>query len=122
MSGKRKAAPEPSRGASFRDAVLAEWTLRPDELRVLELAASTLDEIAALEAALAGAPLTTSGSRGQARAHPLLAELRGHRALFRQLVASLGITEAAKGEADPRQRALARQTAGRRLAQVRWNG
>jgi hypothetical protein len=46
----------------------------------------TLTEIAELEKALDGAELVVTGSTGQPRAHPVLAELRAHRVLLLRML------------------------------------
>jgi len=46
----------------------------------------TLAEIAGLEKALAGAELVVTGSTGQPKGHPVLAELRAHRVLLLRLL------------------------------------
>ena len=46
----------------------------------------TLAEIAGLEKALDGAELVVTGSMGQAKGHPVLAELRQHRVLLLRLL------------------------------------
>lgn len=68
-------------------SVTAEYTLRPDELRVLEDAARLADEIAVrdklidqLEASIGGT-FTVAGSQGyNRRPNPLLGEVRAERA------------------------------------------
>ena len=46
----------------------------------------TLAEITGLEKALDGAEMVVTGSTGQPRAHPVLAELRAHRVLLLRLL------------------------------------
>jgi hypothetical protein len=46
----------------------------------------TLAEIAGLEKALDGAEMVTTGSTGQPKGHPVLAELRAHRVLLLRLL------------------------------------
>lgn len=46
----------------------------------------TLAEIAGLEKALDGAELVVTGSTGQPKGHPVLAELRAHRVLLLRLL------------------------------------
>jgi DNA polymerase III psi subunit len=72
-------------------SIVAEYDLRPDELRTLEDACAATDMIAALSKAWEddGRPLTTKGSMGQQVIHPLIGEIRTQRAarnaLWRQL-------------------------------------
>jgi hypothetical protein len=51
-----------------------------------EQAARVLAEIHGLEAALDGAELVVTGSTGQPKGNPLLAELRAHRVLLLRLL------------------------------------
>ena len=55
--------------------------------------ARTVDDLATLRAALADTGLVSAGSKGQARAHPLLAEVRGLRLLLLRLAAQLGLPD-----------------------------
>lgn len=81
---------EPS-GIALWKSITTGYQFRPDELAVLEDACRTADIITAMEKAWAedGRPMTTRGSQGQLVAHPLISELRQHRAaratLLRQL-------------------------------------
>lgn len=92
--------------------MLATYRLRPDEVLLLEKACRTADDVARLEAALEGEPLTVSGSTGQPRAHPLLIELRGMRTLLAQLLRQLHLPE---GES------LTASEQARKAALVRWD-
>jgi hypothetical protein len=94
-----------------------ELEFRPDELVVLRAACACLDEITAMEAALADGDTMVSGSQGQPRPNPLLAEVRSHRLALRQLLTSIGITDVEDG-AD---RGAERSAAGRKLARQRWS-
>lgn len=97
----------------------ADVSFRPDELAILELAARTADEIAGLERALADAPRTVAGSKGQDAVHPLIPELRLQRQLLASLLARLRIPEpdgGAPGEWDN----LSASDRGRRAAAARW--
>jgi hypothetical protein len=67
--------------------------LRPDELAALAQAASTVDELERLQAALANAPLTVSGSKGQPRPNPLLDEVRRHREVLARLLARIEVPD-----------------------------
>jgi hypothetical protein len=69
-----------------------KYVLTPAELAVLGEACRTADELARLEEAVRMLPeLTTLGSTGQIRPHPLLNEVRLHRQLFDRLAASLNL-------------------------------
>src|ERR1044072_9309200 len=73
-----------ARGRKLWRQVLSEYTLRPDELVLLENACRTVDLIADLEAAMIGEPLVTTGGMGQAREHPLLSGARMQRTYLGQ--------------------------------------
>jgi pyruvate/2-oxoglutarate dehydrogenase complex dihydrolipoamide acyltransferase (E2) component len=121
----RKAAPPVPAGLGEEGrhlwvAIRRDWKLRPDEEVVLVAACRTVDELGRLEAAAVEAPATVLGSRGQVRAHPLLGEVRAHRAVLRHLLASLALREAAAavpGDGFGQ----ARSHAGRQLARQRWS-
>jgi hypothetical protein len=73
-------------GRRFWAAVADQLVLNPGEIALLEQAARTADELDRLERAVRALPeLTTTGSTGQIRPHPLLAEVRalGERRLLR---------------------------------------
>src|SRR5829696_3615095 len=68
--------------------------LTPAELEMLGQACRTRDELDRLERAVRALPeLTTTGSTGQLRPHPLLAEVRAHRQLLQRLVDSLNLPD-----------------------------
>lgn len=117
------APPEPPEelgeaGARLWRDVRRDWRLRPDEDRLLLAACRTMDELGRMEAALAAADPVVAGSKGQTRAHPLIAEVRAHRLALKALLAGLGIEDAVGGE----ELGAARSDAGRKLAQQRWAG
>lgn len=103
-------------GRGLWRAITADWSLRADELRVLEVASRTADELAALEAALRGQPVEVTGPRGGRGAHPLLAEVRAHRATLLRALDQLGIDAAAARTGHERRQA------GTALARARWQG
>lgn len=80
-------------GRSLWSAVVGEYELRADELRILEHAARTVDLIDNMAAELAKADLMVPGSMGQSRPHPLLTEIRGHRALLASLLKQLDLPD-----------------------------
>ncbi len=100
----------------WRD-VRGAYELRPDEQRMLTAACRTADELEQLEAALKEAEPVTAGSKGQARPHPLYAEVRAHRLTLRQLLVAVGLEEADAGHNE----GTARSHAGRQLARKRWD-
>lgn len=78
----------------WRDTTKA-YELSAHELLLLEGACRELDIIDRLEEGLAGAGLVVSGSMGQDVAHPLLAEVRQHRAAFGAIVKQLSLPDQA---------------------------
>ena len=124
-------APKPPPGLKARGRALwrdvhAAYKLNPSENFTLGALARTLDEIAALEAELAVAPLIVEGSKGQPIPNKLLAEIRAHRALADKLQISLALP--APGEQTGQRRSgqakAAAETRWRktRLAEVRKHG
>ena len=90
------------------------YELRPDELLVLEHACREADLIDELALAQRGAPMTVRGSQGQQVIHPLIAELRQHRATLNTLLKTLNLPDEGAG-------AETRSTAARSAAQSRWS-
>ena len=78
-----------SAGETLREALSSDRVFTDAQTAVLEQACALADELARLEAALAVAPVLTTGSLGQERAHPLFAETRATRALLAQLIKQL---------------------------------
>jgi hypothetical protein len=75
-----------------------------------------LDRVDAIAAAVEADGLTISGSRGQPRPHPLLAEQRQTALALGRLLDLLGLTE-------PVEQSESRTTArARHAAEVRWRG
>lgn len=93
-----------------------KYELRADELRVLEDAAREADLIAKLEDGLADAPLVVRGSQGQDVIHPLISEIRQHRATLAALLRQLKLPDA-----DPESAAGERSTSARAAANARWS-
>jgi hypothetical protein len=102
-------------GQALYDAVTAEFDLDPAEAVLLEEACRLRDDLTRLRSALRRAPVTTAGSMGQKRAHPLFAEVRAHGVALAAMLGRLGVDES--GEATAGQ---ARSHAGRALARERW--
>ena len=113
-------------GTAIWESISKQYSLNPGETAILEALARTLDELERLEAAMAGQPMTVTGSQGQPRPHPLLGELRAHRALADKLQVSLALP--APGELTGRRRSgqhkAAVEVRHRRaaLAEVRRSG
>ena len=71
-------------------SVAERYVLTAAELEMLGQACRTADELDRLERAVRALPdLTTTGSTGQIKPHPLLAEVRAHRLLLERLTTAL---------------------------------
>jgi hypothetical protein len=103
------------RGRALWRDIQAEYRLNPAETATLGALARTLDEIAALEAALVGQPFVVEGSQGQPVPNKLLAELRAHRGLADKLGISLALP--APGEHTGQRRSGQQKAA----VNTRWN-
>jgi hypothetical protein len=81
-------------GKALWAAVVGKYVLTAGELEVLRQAVRTADEVDRLERAVRALPeLTTVGSTGQPKAHPLLSEVRSHRQLLERLCGSLNLPD-----------------------------
>lgn len=89
---------------------VGSWTLRVDELRVLEDACREADLIDQMQRKLRPATLMVKGSQGQDVVNPLVSEVRQHRAVLRGLLGQLRLTDDA----------ASRSTAARAAANARW--
>jgi hypothetical protein len=93
-------------------AVHDAYTPDPGDEEVLLEAGRTVDELARLERALDDEPsIVSSGSRGQPVAHPLLDEVRRHRATLAALVGALSIPADDSRAARPSTSELAQRAA-----------
>lgn len=101
--------------ALWRD-VNAEFGLSPHESAILVQVCRVVDRLDAIEAELAGEPLTVKGSTGQPRAHPLLAEQRMQCRVLESLSRALSIP--LPGEDVGRRRS----PTAREAALQRWSG
>lgn len=108
----------PSGKALWRE-VTGEYTLRPDELEVLESACRLADRIDQLEAALAADDLIVAGSRGQPAVNPLVPEIRMTHDLVARLLGRLALPDDGDRSAARGQR---RSVSARELARARWGG
>ena len=89
-------APAGLRAAGKRlwQSVAEPYVLTPAELAMLDEACRTKDELERLEKAVRALPdLVTTGSMGQEKVHPLLNELRLHRALLAKLTEQLNLPD-----------------------------
>jgi hypothetical protein len=103
-------------GRALWRAVHAEFGLAPHERAILVQCCRVVDRLDAIEAELAGAPLTVPGSTGQPKAHPLLAEWRMQARVLESLSRALSIP--LDGEDVGRRRS----PSAREAALQRWHG
>lgn len=82
-------------GSALWVAVVSKYTLRVDELAVLEAACKTADKVAMLEDAWVelGRPYMTRGSMGQDVIHPLIGEQRTQNAALAALLGKLKLPD-----------------------------
>jgi hypothetical protein len=81
-------------GRKLWTAVVGPYMLTPAELEMLGQACRTRDELDRLERAVRALPeLTTTGSTGQLKPHPLLEEVRRHRLLLERLTSALNLPD-----------------------------
>lgn len=84
-------------GSALWDDIAGEdalYVLRPDEYRLLQLAAEQLDRIAELKAVFSANPeYVVKGSTGQPVVNPLIAEIRQATAAFSALMRALQIPD-----------------------------
>jgi hypothetical protein len=100
------------------DDITKAYSLRVDELRVLEDACREVDLVERLEAELDDADLVVKGSMGQPVASPLVQELRQHRAVLARLLGSLKLPDSEDGRSEAA--AGARSSKAREAANARW--
>ena len=75
-------------------AVVNKYVLTAAEVEMLAQACRTTDELDRLERAVRVLPeLTTTGSTGQLKPHPLLEEVRRHRTLLERLTTALALPD-----------------------------
>lgn len=72
---------------------VAVYDLRQDEQEILRAACFEADLIARMEKELETEPLTVKGSMGQLVPHPLVSELRQHRATMSSLLRGLKLPD-----------------------------
>ena len=98
-------------GKKLWDATTDKYELREDELVVLKDACGEADLIDRMVKELASADLTVKGAMGQLVAHPLVQELRQHRATLATLLGKLKLPDDGATGASNQQR---------EAAQSRW--
>lgn len=96
--------------------VIPTYTLRPDELRILEDSCREVDLIERLEKELRAGTLWVKGSTGQEVANPLISEIRQHRTALKALLVSLHLPDEL-GAVGP---ASTTSSSARAAAQARW--
>lgn len=99
----------------FWRETVANYDLSPHEALLLEAACREIDIVERLQKELDGANLVVPGSMGQDTAHPLLTEVRMHRASFAAIVKQLALPDAEADE-KPSPRTQRAQAA----ANARW--
>ena len=95
---------------------MADYGLAPHERAILMQCCRVADRLDQIEADLAGADLVVSGSTGQPRSHPLLAEWRAQARVLESLSRALSIP--LPGETVGRRRS----PTAREAAMQRWHG
>lgn len=98
-------------GRKLWKATVEAYELRQDEQEVLRSACAEADLIVRMEDELADADLTVKGSMGQLVPHPLVTELRQHRATQAALLRGLKLPDDASAGVANQQR---------EAAQSRW--
>ncbi len=101
---------------------MSEYECSPVELELLSEACRSLDELDALRRAVVKDGATVTGSRGQRRTHPALAELRQGRAELRRLLDALGIPAPFAAAADREHVVSMASRRAQRAARARWSG
>jgi len=94
-------------GRKLWRATTDNFDLRQDELETLRAACGEADLITRIEGELDGLALTTEGSQGQTVIHPLVQEVRQHRAAMAALFRSLKLPDDNAGAAVNQQRSAA---------------
>lgn len=94
-------------GRKLWKATVETYELRQDEQEVLRAVCAEADLIARMEEELADAPLTVEGSMGQLVPHPLVTELRQHRATMAALLRGMKLPDEGGEAASNQQRAAA---------------
>lgn len=92
------------------------YELRADEYRVLEDACREADLVQTLTDGLEGQTLTVKGSQGQDVIHPLISELRQHRATLAALLRQLKLPDESGSDSGE-----ALSAKNRAAAQARWS-
>jgi hypothetical protein len=103
-------------GRQLWRAIVREAEFFAHEEATLTSACKVADEIATLEEALRDSSTWIEGSKSQRKLNPVFAELRAHRLALARLLREAGVAGIDGDESD----GLAKSSAGRRLAGMRW--
>jgi len=118
MSDQRPPSGLKASGKRLWLSVADRYVLTAAEVEMLGQACRTADELDRLERAVRALPeLTTAGSTGQIKPHPLFAEVRAHRLLLERLTGALNLPDE-----DQEVGLRPGQKHGRRAIQARWEG
>ncbi|MFI6373576.1 hypothetical protein [Streptomyces sp. NPDC050546] len=105
-------------GSLFVATMTTAYDFEPHEHALIVAAASTLDEIEQMEAALAKAGPVIKGSTGQDRVNPLIPALANHRLTLLRILKQLGIEDEPATQPTADQRAASAKAS--HAARVRW--
>ncbi|MBB4935661.1 hypothetical protein F4561_006570 [Lipingzhangella halophila] len=105
-------------GTALWESIVPDYTLRPDEVRILHDACREADIVQRLEDALDGADLMVAGSQGQLVASPLVSELRQHRSVLSGLLKALKLPDSSSGA---KQKTAHTSEQARAAARARWD-
>jgi hypothetical protein len=106
------------KGLALWQQITDGYSLRPDEVRMLEDVCREADLIERLEEQLRGAELMVTGSQGQLVASPLVSELRQHRATLTQMLKALKLPDT---DATAQRKAELDSQQARAAARARWD-
>ena len=106
------------RGRALFKSVVADFRLSESEHALLLEGCRCLDDVEALQTAVADAPMTSLGSSGQDVVHPLRAELRSERLLLAKLLSQLDVPLPDEGSEWDGLSASAR---ARKASRARWD-
>jgi hypothetical protein len=104
-------------GSALWDSIIPQYTLRPDELRILIDACREADLIGRIQSELEVSSLVSTGSMGQEVASPFVSEIRQHRAILKTLLAQLKLPDTPAGASHKR---AAVSESARKAARARW--
>ncbi|WP_162624953.1 hypothetical protein [Streptomyces cadmiisoli] len=107
-------------GSLFVTKMTEAYEFDPHEHALLVSAASTLDEIEAMELALAASGPVVKGSTGQDRVNPLIPALANHRLTLLRILRQLGIEDGPAVQPTADQRAASAKAS--HAARIRWEG